>query len=145
MKYIWALLAVLYIIYPRDLISDGLGIWGRLDDLIVLYFLIRYWIRKVKHQTASRTHYEQQSGNQRRDQGSSSGSTGSASGTSNDPYSILGVGPNATQEEIQQAYRKLANQYHPDKVSHLGKEFAELSEKRFKEIQNAYQTLKKDK
>jgi len=53
---------------------------------------------------------------------------------SNDYYEILGVSKNASQEEIQKAYRKLAHQYHPDKT---GGEDA-----RFKEINAAYQTLK---
>ncbi|MFW6334535.1 MAG: J domain-containing protein, partial [Desulfosalsimonas sp.] len=37
--------------------------------------------------------------------------------------------------------RKLAQQYHPDKVSHLGKEFQELAARKFVEIQEAYETL----
>ena len=36
----------------------------------------------------------------------------------------------------------MANKYHPDKVVHLGKEFEEIAEKRFKEIQKAYAMLK---
>ena len=57
------------------------------------------------------------------------------------PHEILNVPSHADQTEIKAAYRKLANQYHPDKVSHLGKEFQDLAERKFKEIQAAYQKL----
>ena len=57
------------------------------------------------------------------------------------PHEILGVSPEATQEEIRAAYICLAKQYHPDKVAHLGKEFQELADKKFKEIQQAYARL----
>jgi len=49
-----------------------------------------------------------------------------------DYYKILGVSRNATPEEIKKAYRKLAHQYHPDKGG---------DEKKFKEINEAYQVL----
>ena len=68
--------------------------------------------------------------------------TSSATTGQKDPYNVLNVTKNASQEEIKKAYRKLANQYHPDKVAHLGKEFQDLAEERFKEIQEAYQRLK---
>ncbi len=53
-----------------------------------------------------------------------------------DYYAILGVRPDATQEEIKQAYRKLALKYHPDR-NRGNKE----AEEKFKEINEAYQVL----
>jgi len=51
-----------------------------------------------------------------------------------DYYKILGVGEDATEEEIKRAYRKLAHQYHPDKTGGG-------DEAKFKEINEAYQVL----
>ncbi len=50
-----------------------------------------------------------------------------------DYYTILGVQKSASEDEIKKAYRKLAHQYHPDKASG--------DEKKFKEINEAYQVL----
>lgn len=50
-----------------------------------------------------------------------------------DYYKILGVSRNASEEEVKKAYRKLAHQYHPDKAGG--------DERRFKEINEAYQIL----
>ena len=56
-----------------------------------------------------------------------------------DPYEVLGVPKNATQDEIKAAYRKLAKQYHPDK--YVGNPLADLAAEKFKEINEAYETL----
>lgn len=53
-----------------------------------------------------------------------------------DLYKVLGVGKDASDAEIKKAYRKMAQQYHPDK--NPGDEAAE---KRFKEVQAAYEVL----
>lgn len=59
------------------------------------------------------------------------------------PYTVLGLEPSASQEEIKRAYREMANRYHPDKVSHKGKDEVELAHDKFLEIQAAYQELEK--
>src|SRR3990167_5997597 len=54
-----------------------------------------------------------------------------------DYYQILGVGKTASPEDIRRAYHKLAHQHHPDKGG---------DESKFKEVNEAYQTLSnKDK
>ncbi len=57
--------------------------------------------------------------------------------TKRDYYEVLGVGRNASEEEIKKAYRLLARQYHPD-VSKLDRKTAE---EKFKELSEAYEVL----
>jgi len=56
---------------------------------------------------------------------------------------VLGLAAGASEEEIKQAYRSLSMQYHPDKVQHLGAEFQRVAEEKMKEINAAYDYLKK--
>ena len=62
---------------------------------------------------------------------------------SKDNYSILGLRQGASPEEIKKAYRVMAAQYHPDKVTHLGKELIDFANQKFREINKAYDELKK--
>ena len=59
------------------------------------------------------------------------------------PYRILEIDRSASKQEVKKAYRKMANKYHPDKVSHLGKEMQDLAEEKFKAVNDAYQQIKK--
>ncbi len=59
------------------------------------------------------------------------------------PYKILEVSPSASNEEIKKAYRELSRKYHPD--SYAGNPLAELAEEKFKEVQEAYDQIMKER
>ena len=133
----FALGTLLYVLFPRDLVPDFLPGWGWLDDLMVIYLLWRYY-RRYKAM--------QRSDGQPGPSGETAGEGHQRSADDNrreprDPYAVLGIAPGADRDEIKAAYRRMAAQYHPDKVQHLGREFQELAEKRFREIQQAYDEL----
>ena len=56
-----------------------------------------------------------------------------------DPYKVLGVSYNATDDEIKKAYRKLSRKYHPD--ANVGNPNQAAYEEKFKEVQQAYQII----
>lgn len=59
------------------------------------------------------------------------------SNTLDDAYKILEISPDATNDEVRSAYRKLALKHHPDKVATLGEDIRKAAEKKFKEITDA--------
>jgi DnaJ-domain-containing protein 1 len=58
-----------------------------------------------------------------------------------DHHAVLGVSRTASRDEIKAAYRLRMQEYHPDKVAHLGADIRALAERKAKEINEAYQTL----
>lgn len=60
-------------------------------------------------------------------------------------YKILGVDPKASDEEVKKAYREMAKKNHPDLVSNLGEDVRAAAEKKFQEINQAYETIKKER
>lgn len=59
------------------------------------------------------------------------------------PYTVLGVPENASEEEIKKAYRALSRKYHPD--ANINNPNKAQAEEKFKEIQQAYQQIMREK
>ena len=150
------MLAILYVLNPYDIFPDIFVGWGWLDDLVVLGLLWRFLYTQKRNLFFFRNNFQQRrqydenssarnyfrDNESFRDNGSNYRSEFKENKAPWDPYRVLGIDRSANPDEIKQAYRQLANRYHPDKVAHLGEEFRQLAEKRFKEIQRAYQELK---
>ncbi len=60
-------------------------------------------------------------------------------------YKILEINSTATNEEVKKAYRKQAQQHHPDRVSYLGEEIQKSAKEKFQKINEAYEKIKKDR
>ena len=60
-----------------------------------------------------------------------------------DPYSVLGVSQNASDDEVKKAYRELARKYHPD--NYQNNPLADLAEEKMKEINEAYDAITKQR
>ena len=61
----------------------------------------------------------------------------------NDPYTVLGVAPSASDEEVKKAYRELARKYHPD--NYHDNPLADLASEKMKEINEAYDSITKSR
>lgn len=59
----------------------------------------------------------------------------------NDPYSVLGVNSNASEDEVKRAYRDLARKYHPD--NYQDNPLSDLAEEKMKEVNEAYDAINK--
>lgn len=62
-------------------------------------------------------------------------------------YHILGVAPDASNDEIKHRYRTLVKEFHPDRIAAKGlpEEFTRFAQDKFREIQSAYETIQKER
>ena len=60
-----------------------------------------------------------------------------------DPYKVLGISPNASDDEVKKAYRELARKYHPD--NYVNNPLADLAQEKMKEIIEAYDMITKQR
>lgn len=137
-RIVLSVLVLLYTLLPFDALPDMIVGWGWLDDIAIIYLLWHYFFRGGRGRFGAS---DRGSADPRQpgDEGVAGKEEAAVPKT---PYDILDVPRGASPGEIRSAYKKLAGKYHPDKVAHLGKEFQELAEERFKEIQDAYEKLK---
>ncbi len=165
---IWFIIAfivfgLLYFLSPIDILPDYLGVAGRVDDILLILFLIYVFLKIMRPDSIKNRLYREfakkffrnaNSNNSdfryKRDEqtGAEGRSTNQSAPGPNiddqDPYAVLGIQPGASQEEIRKAYHDLCKKYHPDRVNHLGSEFRDLAHKKFINIKKAYETLIKE-
>jgi hypothetical protein len=152
-KYWPYILWLIYFLFPLDLLPDTFWGVGWIDDIFLL--ILTYWIRKRQGEDFS-VHEEnpffRTSGDGRRRSSENrkkayehERGTHKPQSKSKDPYRILDLDRSAGPEDIKRAYRLQANRYHPDKVSHLGKEFQSLAKEKFQDIQWAYEQLQRER
>lgn len=62
-----------------------------------------------------------------------------------DAYKVLEITPEATDDQVRKAYKKMALKHHPDRVESLGADVKKAAEEKFKSIVAAYETIKKER
>ncbi|MGL5088048.1 MAG: DnaJ domain-containing protein [Cetobacterium sp.] len=124
--------------------------------VIVVFLVIRYFINKKNpkkrnfyYQSYSQKDFEDMFKNQGNQYGGSyqGGYQNNPFGTFEDKskyYNVLGVQEGVTPEELKKAYRELAKKHHPDRYANATQETRDMHEKKFKEINEAYEKLQQN-
>ena len=60
-----------------------------------------------------------------------------------DPYKVLGISPGASDDEVKEAYRRLARKYHPD--NYVNNPLSDLATEKMKEINEAYDEIQRQR
>ena len=65
--------------------------------------------------------------------------------SANNAYKILDVPKTATDADVKKAYRQMAKKYHPDRVNTQDEAIKKGAEEKFKQVQEAYETIQKER
>ena len=60
-------------------------------------------------------------------------------------YEVLEITPNASNDDVKKAYRRMAMRFHPDKVATMGEDIKQSATEKFRKINEAYETVKKER
>jgi DnaJ like chaperone protein len=123
------ILALVYFVFPLDLVPDIFGPFGRIDDLAIFGLALMRVLKDRKE----RAKEHQTSGPDEKNLEKRS-----------DPYTLFKLSPSANQAEVDARYKELAKDYHPDRVAHLGEDLRKVAHEKMIEIQRAYDTLSKN-
>ncbi len=140
------ILVLLYILSPFDLVPDFFMGPGWVDDLLLIGALI--WFLTARRPGEFPGDFYRRYRGYKRPSSKGEGRheekqdrEAPINHEEEDPYKILGVEPGASPDEIKAAYRRAVAKYHPDKVTHLGREFQEMAHRKLVAIQRAYEAL----
>ncbi len=65
--------------------------------------------------------------------------------STNNAYKVLEIDKSVPDDAVKKAYRRMAKKYHPDRVGHLGKEHQEGAVAKFRQVQEAYEHIQKER
>lgn len=136
LNYLWLILLAIYIISPFD--AHPLF----LDDLIasgVLFYML-YKNAKKRKQQQYYNYYSQSQSSGQSEQNKTAGPRGPLA--LEDACKLLGVSPDASQDEISRAYKEKMSKSHPDKVSHLSEELQEKAEELTLKLNEAFDLVR---
>lgn len=62
-----------------------------------------------------------------------------------DPYAVLGIRSDVSDDELEQAWRRRMSEYHPDRVANAAQEIRDIADRRAGEINQAYDAIKRQR
>lgn len=124
------------------------GLLGALEGFCMGY-LIDYLINRIATKTKIKTPPHENTSwenyNTTQNEYQSTCDEFSTHDTLTEDYKILGIPPDANDEEVKNAYRSVARKNHPDKFNYLGEKARKIAEEKFAGINNAYERIKKSR